>query len=152
MQRCRNVIAAAVVLVASTAHANVIAPEDVMIADFKIEQSLTGATGDPVAGRDTYLNRRLGKGLACHANTDMAEEPFHGEVGPDLSTVGDRWGEAELRAIIVNSKAIFGDQTIMPSFYRVGHTYRTREQFAGKPILTAEQVEDVVAYLLTLKE
>lgn len=152
MLRSGKAVFAALVLAATTAHASVIAPEEVEIVDFKIERSLTGQSGDPVAGRETYLDRRLGNCLACHANSDMADEPFHGEVGPDLSAVGDRWGEAELRAIVVNSKAVFGEQTIMPSFYRLGPFYRVREQFEGKTILTAEEVEDVVAYLLTLKE
>ncbi|MEL6479950.1 MAG: c-type cytochrome, partial [Pseudomonadota bacterium] len=72
--------------------------------------------------------------------------------GPPLDGVADRWSEAELRAIIVNSKAVFGDHTIMPAFYRTTGFNRTLEKFAGKTILSAQQVEDVVAYLKTLKE
>ncbi|MDD9921337.1 MAG: sulfur oxidation c-type cytochrome SoxX, partial [Boseongicola sp.] len=77
--------------------------------------------------------------------------PLHGEVGPPLDGVGERWTVAELRGIVANSKEMFPD-TIMPSFYRdTGYT-RILEKFDGKSILSAQQVEDVVAYLLTLQE
>ena len=65
---------------------------------------------------------------------------------------GDRYSEAELRAIVINSKEVFGEQTFMPAMYRIEGLKIPREKFAGKPILTAQEVEDVVAYLLTLKE
>ena len=80
----------------------------------------------------------------------LDEEQFHGEVGPPLDGVGDVYSAAELRARIVNPKTDLPD-TIMPSFYHLGGN-RVAEQFAGKTILTAQEVEDVVAYLLTLKE
>jgi sulfur-oxidizing protein SoxX len=82
----------------------------------------------------------------------MAKEPYHGEVGPPLDGVADRWTPAELRAILVNSKEALSPDTIMPSFYRDSGFNRVAEQFAGKTILTAQQVEDVIAYLTTLKE
>ncbi len=69
-----------------------------------------------------------------------------------MDGVADRYSEGELRAILVNSKAIFGDQTIMPGFYRAHNPARTRKEFIDKTILSAEQVEDVIAYLKTLKE
>ena len=90
--------------------------------------------------------------MACHANSDLEDQPFHGEVGPSLDGVGDRWSAGELRAILVNSKAVFGDGTIMPAFYRDSGFNRPAEKFVGKTILTGQQVEDVIAYLLTLKE
>ena len=98
-----------------------------------------------------FANRKLGNCLACHQNEDLRAEPFHGEVGPMMDGAGDRWSEAELRGIVVNSKMMF-DGTIMPSFYRTTNGARPLDKFAGKTILSAEQVEDVVAYLLTLKE
>ena len=110
--------------------------------------------GDSVVdkGKAVAFDRKLGNCLACHANSDQSEQLFHGEVGPPLDGVADRWSEPELRAIVVNSKVPFGDGTIMPSFYRTKNGARTMEKFQGKTILSAEQVEDVVAYLLTLKE
>jgi len=81
----------------------------------------------------------------------MAEESFHGEVGPPMDGVADRWTEAELRGIVTNSKMMF-EGTIMPAFYVDSGYTRPLDDFAGKSILTAQQVEDVVAYLMTLKE
>ena len=89
--------------------------------------------------------------MACHVNDDASSESFHGEVGPELNGVGSRWDTAQLRGIIVNSKNTF-EGTIMPSFYRAKNGARTLKKFEGKTILSAQQVEDVVAYLLTLKE
>lgn len=139
---------------ASAANANVVAPDDVVFNadDLTVEQSLTGVPGDAAKGRDYFLNRRLGNCLACHANADMASEPFHGEVGPSMDGAGSRWSESQLRAIVINSKQVFGDETVMPAFYRVSGKSRVREQFQGKTILEAQQVEDVVAYLLTLTD
>lgn len=129
------------------------APDDVVFSeDGIVEASLTGQAGDAAKGREWFAGRKLGNCLACHVNEDLASEPFHGEVGPPLDGVGDRWSEGELRAIVVNSKMVFGDHTIMPSFYRVSGFNRIRDQFEGKTILSAQQVEDLVAYLLTLKE
>lgn len=119
--------------------------------DGAVEMALTDVAGDPAMGRKTFVNRKLGNCLACHVNDDTNEQSFHGEVGPELNGVADRWSAAELRGILVNSKMTFED-SIMPSFYRANNGARTLEKFAGKSILTAQQVEDVLAYLLTLKE
>jgi sulfur-oxidizing protein SoxX len=97
------------------------------------------------------VNRKLGNCLACHATEDLATEQFHGEVGPSLDGVADRWDEAQIRGILINSKETF-EGTIMPAFYVDGNFPRTKEKFKGKTILTAQQLEDVVAYLVTLKE
>ena len=127
------------------------APQDVAVSDdYTVEESLSGTAGDAEKGRSVFANRKLGNCLACHANADLDAELFHGEVGPSLNGVANRYSEAELRAILVNSKAIFGDGTIMPSFYSLAHGDRTMEKFQGKTILEAQEVEDVIAYLLTL--
>lgn len=135
-----------------TAFAGPIAPGEVKIVDGEIAKSLTGKPGSSVKGAEWFKNRKLGNCLACHANSKMPKEQFHGEVGPTLDGVADRYTEAQLRAIVVNSKAVFGDATLMPAFYRDTGFTRPRKQFAGKSILTADQVEDILAYLLTLKE
>jgi sulfur-oxidizing protein SoxX len=129
-----------------------IAPDNVTIQDGELAESLTGKKGDPAAGRKWFVGRKLGNCLACHVNKETSDEQFHGEVGPPLDGIADRYDEAQLRAIVTNSKAVFGDQTLMPGFYRVSGMNRVADKFAGKTILSAQQVEDVVAYLMTLKE
>lgn len=141
------------VVIAATATAAMAAetaPNDVKFEDGAVGASVASA-GDPVAGRKVFANRKLGNCLACHVNADLEEQPFHGEVGPPLDGVADRWSEAELRGIVVNAKQIF-EGTIMPAFYVSEGYERPLENFAGKPVLTAQQVEDLVAYLKTLKE
>jgi sulfur-oxidizing protein SoxX len=146
-------IAGAFALLATSAFASgVIAPGDVMVKDNAIETSVTGVAGDPAEGRKTFADRKLGNCLACHAVSDLSEQLFHGEVGPELDGVADRWSEGELRAIVANSKSIFTEETVMPGFYSLEVGADVREDLVGKTILTAEQVEDVVAYLTTLKE
>lgn len=129
-----------------------VAPSAVKFENGVIAEPLTDRPGDPARGRDVFMGRKQGNCLACHANSDMADQPFHGEVGPPLDGVADRWSPTELRAIIVNAKTVFTDATIMPAFYRDSGFYRAAEDFQGKTILTAQQVEDVIAYLMTLKE
>lgn len=115
----------------------------------RIDQSLTGQPGDPVNGRKVAINRKQGNCLACHV-LPIPEQPFHGEVGPDLSAVGSTLSEGELRLRVVNPKVLNPD-TIMPAFYRNDGFHRVLKGFEGKTVLTAQQVEDVVAYLMTLK-
>lgn len=138
-------------LVASAAFAEEIKPMNVAYTDGSVETSLTGVAGDPAMGRKVFANRKQGNCLACHTNADLAEESFHGEVGPSMDGVADRWTVAELRGIVTNSKMTF-EGTIMPAFYVDSGYERPLDDFAGKTILTAQQVEDVIAYLMTLKE
>lgn len=138
-------------LCGSIATAGEVAPAQVNYEDGAVTASLTGAVGDPVAGRKVFANRKQGNCLACHANADLSGESFHGEVGPPMDGVADRWSVAELRGIVTNSKMMF-EGTIMPAFYIDSGYERPLDKFAGKSILTAQQVEDVVAYLMTLKD
>ena len=133
------------------------APGAVKFEDGAVADSLTGAAGDPAEGR-AVMNKGSGNCMACHMVSDLAEFPFHGEVGPTLDGVADRWSEAELRGIVTNAKVMFPD-TMMPSFYKTEGFIRPGDGYTGKapkgelePLLTAQQIEDVVAYLLTLKE
>ena len=127
-----------------------VAPADVKFDEGAVTASLTGMAGNAVEGRVVFADRKLGNCLACHVNTEMPEQSFHGEVGPPLDGAADRYDEAQLRGIVSNSKNTF-EGTIMPSFYtKAGYT-RTLGKFDGLSILTAQQVEDVVAYLMTLK-
>lgn len=122
-----------------------------VVDGMSIPEPLTGSPGDPDKGRETFIDRKLGNCLGCHAVSELEAEPFHGEVGPPLDGVADIYEEGELRLRVVNPKA-FNPDTIMPGFYVTEGLHRVMEDFAGKPILTAEQVEDIVAYLMTLKE
>jgi sulfur-oxidizing protein SoxX len=135
----------------SSAFAGDVMPANVVFNDGAIGVTLTAQAGDPAAGRKVFMNRKQGNCLACHANEDMSDQSFHGEVGPALDGVADRWEAAELRGIVVNSKMMF-EGTIMPAFYKDSGFERNLKKFQGKSILDAQQVEDVVAYLLTLKE
>lgn len=139
---------AAATLLAGTATAGDLVKYDVV--DYGIPKSLTGKAGDPAAGEKTFVNRKLGNCLACHQLTKLSAHPFHGEIGPSLDGVAERYKEPQLRLQVVNSKAINPD-TIMPAFYRTDGFHRVLDKFKDKPVLTAEQVEDVVAYLMTLK-
>ncbi len=133
------------------AMANTIAPNDVTIENLGIAESLTGVAGDPAEGRKIFMSKKLGNCLACHANKDMADQQFHGEIGPSLDGVASRWKAEQLRTIVVNAKAVFTDLTVMPGFYSLDVGANIREDLIGKTILSAQQVEDVVAYLATLK-
>jgi len=114
-----------------------------------IPKSLTGKPGNVAKGRKIAYNRKQGNCLACH-KMPIPEQQFHGEIAPGLEGVADRIGEAEMRLRIVNPKVINPD-TFMPAFYRNSGFTRVLKKFKGKTILSAEQVEDLVAYMMTLK-
>ena len=115
----------------------------------EIPASLTGAKGDPVRGRAIVANRQLGLCLLCHAGP-FPEERFQGDLGPDLKGVGARLSEGEIRARIVDPRRA-NPETVMPAYYKTDGPARVAPAFRGKTILTAEQIEDIVAYLSTLK-
>jgi len=121
-----------------------------IVDESSIPESLTGTPGDPVEGRKVAINRKLGNCLACHS-MPIPEQAFHGEVGPTLAGVASRLEEGEIRLQVVNPKVV-NPATIMPAFYRTQGLNVVLKSFKDKPILTAQQVEDVVAYLMTLKE
>ncbi len=143
--------ASTMLLSASVVTAETISADMVKISDGEFTKSLTGVAGDPAKGKKTFANRKLGNCLACHVNKDQSNHPFHGEVGPELDGVAERYEEPALRAILINSKLVLGEATIMPSFYRTKNGARTQKKFQGKTILSAQDIEDVLAYLKTLK-
>ena len=143
---------AAAVALSSTAFAEPTEPRNIKFGENgEVELALTGVAGDAASGRKLFMNRKKGNCLACHVNSDMAEQTFHGEVGPELDGVADRWDAAELRGILVNSKNMF-EGTIMPAFYRDSGYNRILKKFDGTTILSAQEVEDLLAYVMTLKE
>ena len=115
-----------------------------------IPASLTGAPGDAARGRSIVLNRQVGLCLLCHSGP-YPQEKFQGTLAPDLKGTGSRWSEGQLRLRMVDASRLYPD-TIMPPYYRVDGLVHVAAAFAGRPILTAEQIEDVVAYLVTLRE
>jgi L-cysteine S-thiosulfotransferase len=115
-----------------------------------IPDSLTGAKGDAQRGRAIVANRQVGLCLLCHSGP-FPEEKFQGNLAPDLAGAGSRWSEGQLRLRIVDASRLY-PETIMPPYYRVDGLARVAASFKGKPILSAEQIEDVVAYLTTLRD
>jgi len=114
------------------------------------ERLPNAAAGDAVRGRAIVASRQVGLCLLCHSGP-IPEERFQGNLAPDLSGAGLRWTEAQLRLRIADSSQINPD-TIMPSYFRSQGFTRVVPAQQGKSILTAQQIEDVVAYLLTLRE
>ena len=110
---------------------------------------LTGASGNASNGRAIVANRQLGLCLLCHS-APIAEESFQGNLGPDLAGVGDRLNAEQLRQRIIDSSRE-NPATIMPSYFKTDGLTRVAPAYRGKTILSAQQVEDVVAYLQTLR-
>jgi sulfur-oxidizing protein SoxX len=115
-----------------------------------IPESLTGANGDAERGRGIVVNRQVGLCLLCHSGP-FPEEKFQGTLAPDLRGSGARWSEGQLRLRIVDASRL-NPNTIMPPYYRTEGLTRVAPAYQGKPVLSAEQIEDVVAYLATLRE
>jgi sulfur-oxidizing protein SoxX len=120
------------------------------VAGDAIPQSLTGATGDAARGRAIVANRQVGLCLLCHSGP-FPEERLQGTMAPDLRGAGSRWSEGQLRLRIVDP-ARLNPETIMPPYHRVEGLSRVAAPFRGKPVLSAEQIEDVIAFLATLRE
>ena len=114
-----------------------------------IAKSLTGKPGNAASGRKLAINRKKGNCLACHV-MPVPEQPFHGNVGPDLKGVASRLTEGQIRLRIVDPK-FFNTESIMPAFYKNSGFTRVRKKFKGKAMLSAAQIEDLVAYTMTLK-
>ena len=115
-----------------------------------IPVSLTGAPGDAVRGKAIVTSRQTGLCLLCHS-APLPEEKFQGTIGPDLKGAGSRNTEGQLRLRIVDPRR-FNPDTIMPAYYRQDGLQAVAPAFRGKTVLTAEEIEDVVAFLMTLRD
>jgi L-cysteine S-thiosulfotransferase len=115
-----------------------------------IPASLTGTAGDPARGRAIVGNRQLGLCLLCHSGP-FPEDRLQGTLAPSLAGVGSRLSAGQLRLRIVDASRL-NPNTIMPPYYRTRGLIRVAPSSSGKPILNAEEVEDVVAFLATLTE
>ena len=120
-----------------------------IVDESSIPKSLTGKPGNAKKGRKLAVHRKKGNCLACH-KMPIPEQQFHGEIGPDLAGVGSRYSAGELRLLIVNPKVI-NEDTIMPAFYKNTGFNAVLKKFKGKTVISAQDVEDIIAYLLTLK-
>jgi sulfur-oxidizing protein SoxX len=125
-------------------------PRAYVVVGDAIPESLTGNPGDAVRGRAIVANRTVGLCLLCHSGP-IPEERFQGTLAPSLAGAGSRWNEGQLRLRVADSARLNAD-TIMPMYYRLDGLQRVGRTFTGKTILSAEQIEDVVAYLATLRE
>lgn len=151
-------LAIAAALLAAPATANPVAWSDIPWEDeVAIPVSLSGTPGDIANGRK-LMNRGAGNCIACHAVTELSDLAFHGNIGPSLDGAASRWTEAELRGIVADAKRMFPG-SMMPSFYRTEGFVRLGNAYTGKPyegeimpMLTAQEVEDLVAFLVTLKD
>ena len=115
----------------------------------RIPVALTDQVGDVGRGQSIFSDRDKGHCVLCHQVAGL-DTPFQGDVGPELSHVGDRLDAAQLRLRIVDYQLVLPG-ALMPSYYRIHDLYQVQERYAGSPILSAQQVEDLVAYLGDLK-
>jgi sulfur-oxidizing protein SoxX len=123
---------------------------DVIVTGDAIAEPLAVTAGDPARGRRIVLDRETGNCLICHKVPEPAE-PFQGTLGPDLCGIGTRLTAGQIRLRLVDESRL-NPQTLMPPYYRVEGLNRVSARYRGKPVLTAQEIEDVVAYLGTLTQ
>jgi sulfur-oxidizing protein SoxX len=120
-----------------------------VVANDAISESLTGAVGDAARGRALVADR-TSTCILCHS-APLPEVKFQGDLAPSLAGAGSRWTQGQLRLRLVDASSL-NPATIMPSYYRLDGLVRVGAAWRGKPILSAEQIEDMVAYLTTLRD
>jgi sulfur-oxidizing protein SoxX len=120
------------------------------VVDDGIPQPLAATPGDAVRGRAIVASRQTGLCLLCHS-APIAEERFQGNLATDLAGAGSRWSEAQLRLRLVDARRLNPD-SIMPAYYRADGLQRVGEAWHGRTVLSAQQIEDVVAWLRTLRD
>ena len=115
----------------------------------EMPQSLTGTAGDAARGRAILLDRRLGMCLLCHGGP-FPEERLQGNLASDLAGVGQRWSAAQLRQRLVDPRRL-NPETLMPAYFSTEGLNQVAARWRGRTLLDAQQVEDVLAFLLTLR-
>jgi len=141
--------AAVLLLGAAGAAAAQVPPGGYVVVDDGIPQPLTATPGDPARGRTIVASRQAGPCLLCHA-APIPEERLQGNIGTDLAGAGARWSEAQLRLRVADARRL-NPATPMPAYYRTDGLQQVGVAWQGRPVLQAQQVEDVVAYLRTLR-
>ena len=139
MTRSIFAFCAAFALVASPALSDEIAPSEVVIENARIEAPLSDALPSGWRGVNLYMD---GACVSCHENPELAKTGLSGDLGPKVGMLGEKYSRAELRAILVDPSAVFGLETPMPGFY-VGAP--------GETLMTAQEIEDVIAYLMEMR-
>ena len=147
MQHIVALSAVGVMLTVLTARA---AAQDPLVVGDAIPASLTGAAGDAARGRVIVVDRRVGLCLLCHSGP-FPEERLMGDIGPDLRGTGARLTEGQVRLRLVDAGRV-NPATIMPPYYRSDGLIRVASAYRDRPVLTAAQIEDVVAFLMTLRD
>jgi sulfur-oxidizing protein SoxX len=146
--RCSANAAAALLAVAACAPARAEPLPSYAIVGDAIPAPLTATPGDPARGREIVINRRVGLCLLCHTGP-FPEEKLQGNLAPDLAGTGSRWSVGQLRLRLVDARRL-NPESIMPPYYRIDGLDHVAPAFRGKPIFSAQQIEDVVAFLATL--
>lgn len=149
----RHLVAVALVMAPTVCVAQQVgevAPSDVRIVGDAIPEPLTTASADKARGRSIVLDRSNGNCLICH-QVPVQEERFQGNVGPDLSGVGAHLSAGQIRLRLVDQGRL-NATTLMPPFYRIDGLLRVGQQYKGHTVLSALEIEDVVAYLVSLKD
>jgi sulfur-oxidizing protein SoxX len=124
-------------------------PSEYVIVGDGIPAPLSPEGADPARGRALVVARESANCVLCHAVPDPAVR-FAGDVGPSLAGVGRRLSVAQLRLRVVDELNV-NSATVMPSYYRTAGLVQVAAPYAGKPILSAREVEDIVAWLATLQ-
>ena len=114
-----------------------------------VPQWLTGSAGDAARGRAIIVARQRGFCLLCHSGP-FSEEPLQGNLAPSLEGAGSRWNEGQLRLRLMDNKRVNPD-SIMPAYHRIEGLQRVGSAWRDRPILNAQEIEDVVAFLMGLK-
>ena len=143
--RMRNVLAVSLLVVLSLGSANA----QTLVGD-SINEPLSAQAGDSTRGRAIVASRQTGLCLLCHSGP-FPEERFQGNLAPELSASVARLSAPQLRARLVDASR-FNPNTIMPAYYSTTHLNRVAPKFAGQTILSGQEIEDVVAFLLTLNK
>jgi sulfur-oxidizing protein SoxX len=142
-------LAAFVLLAPSTVVAQATAIADYRVVGDTIPAPLTATPGDALRGRAIVTSRQVGLCLLCHAGP-FPEERSQGTIGTNLAGAGSRWSEGQLRLRVVDSRRL-NPASAMPSYHRIDGLDAVASAHRGKPVLDAQQVEDVVALLRTLR-
>lgn len=116
----------------------------------EIRAPLTREPGDAARGREAVLSRDAGNCFLCHTIPAAGATPL-GNIGPPLAGVGKRLNASQLRLRLVDSTRI-NPQSVMPAYYRTEGLNQVASAYRGKPLLTVQQIEDVIVYLQTLRD